>query len=178
MPETCQKPRCQIPRVSSCKARLEPRPNLVSLSKLQISGNIVDRARGAGTSRKEATPVMPIYFTSTLSCSCQRTRLTIHAGRAADTCFNSVFKPPVSSMTHKSTHLSPAHGTPEDGLCRNHGFPGGFCASQSLSVIGSVEEPASQRTLTTTRQLGQNAGPKNPKNTSPPDLAIGMSSDF
>ena len=26
--------------------------------------------------------------------------------------------------------------------------------------------------------LASNAGPKNPKNTSPPDLAIGMSSDF
>jgi hypothetical protein len=80
-------------------------------------------------------------------------------------------------MIHKSTHLSPAHGTPEDGLCRNHGFPGGSCASQNLNVIGSVEEPASQRTLTIMRKLGQNTGLKNPKNTSPPDLAIGINSD-
>ena len=52
-----------------------------------------------------------------------------------------------------------------------------WLSRQNLDVIGSVEEPASQRTLTIMRKFGQNTGLKNPKNTSPPDLAIGINSD-
>ena len=52
-----------------------------------------------------------------------------------------------------------------------------WLSRQNLDVIGSVEEPASQRTLTIMRKFGQNTGLKNPNNTSPPDLAIGINSD-